>query len=188
MEAVAVHSNLTGIAVVVLAALLCGLAMERLRQPAIVGYILAGVLLGPSALALVENRDQVDVLAELGVLMLLFVIGMELSLRVFRRLWRLAVTATLFQIGASTAVMLVASRLFGWPLGLALLLGFVVALSSTAVAIKVLEDVGELRTRAGRITIGVLVAQDLAVVPMMLVLAAVYRLPVPKRSHLSPGV
>ena len=173
MEAVAVHSNLTGIAVVVLAALLCGIAMERLRQPAIVGYILAGVLLGPSALALVENRDQVVVLAELGVLMLLFVVGMELSLRVFRRLWRLAVTATLFQIGASTAVMLVLSRFFGWPLGLSLLLGFVVALSSTAVAIKVLENVGELRTRAGRITIGVLVAQDLAVVPMMLVLAAV---------------
>lgn len=58
MEAVAVHSNLTGIAVVVLAALLCGLAMERLRQPAIVGYILAGVLLGPSALALVETATR----------------------------------------------------------------------------------------------------------------------------------
>jgi len=74
-----VHSNLTGIAVVALAALVCGIAMERLRQPALVGYILAGVLLGPSGFALVENREQIDVLAELGVLMLLFIVGMELS-------------------------------------------------------------------------------------------------------------
>ena len=73
----AAHSNLTGVAVVALAALVCGLVLERLRQPAIVGYILAGVILGPSALAVVESRAQVDSLAELGVLLLLFVIGME---------------------------------------------------------------------------------------------------------------
>ncbi|MBT3764310.1 MAG: cation/H(+) antiporter, partial [Rhodospirillales bacterium] len=93
MEAAA-HSNLTGIAVVALAALLCGLGLERLRQPAIVGYILAGVLLGPSAFAVVHDRGDIDVLAELGVLMLLFVIGMELSLRAFRRVWKLAVLTT----------------------------------------------------------------------------------------------
>ncbi|HJO72298.1 MAG TPA: cation:proton antiporter [Rhodospirillales bacterium] len=168
MEAV----GLTGIAVVALAALVCGLGLERLRQPAIVGYILAGVLLGPDVFALVENREQVDALAELGVLMLLFVVGMELSLRIFRRLWRLAVLATLFQIGASTAVMLLLSTVLGWPFGLALVLGFVVALSSTAVAIKVLENTGELRTRTGRLTVGVLIAQDLAVVPMLLAIGA----------------
>jgi len=167
-----VHSNLTGIAVVALAALVCGIAMERLRQPALVGYILAGVLLGPSGLALVENREQIDVLAELGVLMLLFIVGMELSLRSFRRLWRLALFMTLFQIAASVGVMLVLSVVFGWEEKLAVLLGFVMALSSTAVAIKILEDVGELRTRAGKIAVGVLIAQDLAVVPMMLGIAA----------------
>ncbi len=171
MEAVA-HSNLTGIAVVVLAALLCGIAMERLRQPALVGYILAGVLLGPSGFAMVENRSQIDVLAELGVLMLLFIVGMELSLRSFRRLWRLAVITTLAQISASVTVMLILSVVFGWSTELAILLGFVVAVSSTAVAIKILEDIGALRTRAGRITVGVLIAQDLAVVPMMLVISA----------------
>jgi len=167
-----VHSNLTGIAAVALAALVCGIAMERLRQPALVGYILAGVLLGPSGLALVENREQIDVLAELGVLMLLFIVGMELSLRSFRRLWRLALFMTLFQIAASVGVMLVLSVVFGWAEKLAVLLGFVMALSSTAVAIKTLEDVGELRTRAGKIAVGVLIAQDLAVVPMMLGIAA----------------
>ncbi len=166
------HSNLTGIAVVVLAALVCGMTMERLRQPALVGYIVAGVLLGPSALAVVESREQIDVLAELGVLMLLFIVGMELSLRSFRRIWGLALMVTAFQVAASVGVMLLLSMAFGWPTGLAVLLGFVVALSSTAVAIKILESIGELRTRSGRITVGVLIAQDLAVVPMMLGIGA----------------
>jgi CPA2 family monovalent cation:H+ antiporter-2 len=171
MEATA-HSDLTGIAIVALAALLCGLGLERLRQPAIVGYILAGVLLGPSAFAVVHDRGDIDILAELGVLMLLFVIGMELSLRAFRRVWKLAVLTTLIQIGVSTSVMYLAATVAGFSVGVSIVLGFVVALSSTAVAIKVLEDIGELRTRAGRITVSVLIAQDLAVVPMMLSLGA----------------
>lgn len=162
------HGDLTGIAIVVLAALACGIGMERLRQPAIVGYIVAGVLLGPSALGIVSSRDTVDLLAEMGVLLLLYVVGMELSLRIFKRLWKVALVATLMQIGVSTGVMLLLSRAFGWPFGVALVTGFAVALSSTAVAIKILDDLGETKTKAGRITIGVLIAQDLAVVPMML--------------------
>ncbi len=167
----AAHSNLTGIALVVLAALLCGMAMERFRQPAIVGYILAGVLLGPSAVGVVESRHSIDILAELGVLLLLFLIGMELSLRTFRKIWVLGLLVTGFQVAASVGVMLLLSLALGWPVGLAVLLGFVIALSSTAVAIKILEGIGELHTRAGRVAIGVLIAQDLAVVPMMLIVS-----------------
>ncbi|MEK9723577.1 MAG: cation:proton antiporter, partial [Rhodospirillaceae bacterium] len=163
------HAALTGIAAVALAALACGIAMTRLRQPAIVGYILAGVLLGPSGLGLVGNREEIHNLAELGVLMLLFLIGMELSLRNFRHIWQVAVGVTAIQIGVGVCLMLVCARLFGWSVPMALLLGFVVALSSTAVAVKILEDMGELRTHTGRIAVGVLVAQDLAVVPMILV-------------------
>ncbi len=165
-------SDLTGIALVALIALLCGMGLTRLRQPAIVGYILAGVVLGPSGLAVVEDRAQIDVLAELGVLLLLFIVGMELSVRLFKRLWKVAVATTLFQIAASLAVTIGASRLLDLPLSLAIFLGFAVAMSSTAVAIKILDDIGELNTRAGRITVGVLIAQDLAVVPMMLLIAA----------------
>jgi CPA2 family monovalent cation:H+ antiporter-2 len=171
MEAVE-HSNLTGIAIVALAALLCGIGMERLKQPAIVGYIVAGVLLGPSAFQVVASTAQVDILAELGVLMLLFLVGMELSLRSFRRMWRIAVLVTAAQIAVPTAAMVLLSRVLGWSYGMAVLVGFALALSSTAVAVKILEDAGELRTRAGRITVGVLIAQDLAVVPMMLALGA----------------
>ena len=168
----ATHGNLTEIAIVALAAMACGLLMERFRQPAIVGYILAGVILGPSAFGLVNDRAQIDMLAELGVLLLLYVVGMELSLRAFRRIWRLATMMTLIQIAASLLVMLVFWYLLDWSIGLTILLAFVVALSSTAVAIKILDGLGELRTRTGMVAVGVLIAQDLAVVPMMLVVSA----------------
>src|SRR5690606_27047524 len=98
------HSDLTGLAVVAVAALLCGILMTRLRQPAIVGYILAGVLLGPSMLGLVTDRENVAVLAEMGVIMLLFLVAMELSLRGFMQVWRVALVATLMQIGLSVGL------------------------------------------------------------------------------------
>ena len=166
------QTELTGLAVVAVAALACGILLTRLRQPAIVGYIIAGVLLGPSGLALVEDRSLIAALAELGVLMLLFVIGMELSLRALARVWRLALVATALQIAVSVGVMLALSRLLDWSVALSILLGFVVAVSSTTVAIKILEDIGQLRTPAGRLAVGVLIAQDLAIVPMMLIIDA----------------
>ena len=166
------HHTLTFVALVAVVALICGIALTRLRQPAIVGYIVAGVVLGPSGFGLVEDRAQINALAELGVLMLLFLIGMELNLRALKPVWRIAALGATLQVVVSLAVMLLLSRVLGWPLGLAVLLGFVVAISSTAVAIKMLDDIGELRSPVGRIAVAVLVAQDLAVVPMMLALNA----------------
>ena len=104
MEA-AHHVDLTGIAIVALGALLFGYGLERLRQPAIVGYIIAGVALGPAGFGAVNARDGIEVLAEMGVLMLLFIIGMELSLRAFMQIWKIAVSTTLFQITASAAAI-----------------------------------------------------------------------------------
>ncbi|MBT5416012.1 MAG: cation/H(+) antiporter [Rhodospirillaceae bacterium] len=164
--------ELTGMAVTALAALAFGLVMTRIKQPAVVGYILAGVALGPSAFALVTERESIALLAELGVLMLLFLVGMELSVSTFKAVWRIAAITTGTQILVSVLASYALSLVFDWPIGLAILLGFMFAVSSTAVAIKMLEDVGEAHTNVGRITIGILVAQDLAVVPMMLTLDA----------------
>ena len=163
------HVNLTGMAVVGLSALLCGLLMARLKQPALVGYIFAGVLLGPSALGVVENREQIGGLAELGVLLLLFLIGTELSVRVFMITWRLALGAVAMQIVGSLAAIFLCSVFLGFTASESILLGFVIALSSTAVAIKMLEEIGQLRNRTGKITVAILIGQDLAFLPMLLV-------------------
>ena len=163
------HINLTGMAIVGLSALLCGMLMARLKQPALVGYIIAGVLLGPSAFGVVENREQIGGLAELGVLLLLFLIGTELSVRVFMVTWKMALTAVALQVAGSLAAIFLCSMILGFTTAESILLGFVIALSSTAVAIKILEETGQIRTRTGRITIAVLIGQDLAFLPMLLI-------------------
>ncbi|MCA1909485.1 MAG: cation:proton antiporter [Magnetospirillum sp.] len=169
------HPALTAAAIVALAALACGVVMTRLRQPAILGYILAGVALGPSGFQLVSNRDAVSTLAEFGVLMLLFVIGIELELRRFIQGWKVAVIATLIQIAGSVGAALLLRHLMGWSFGLSMVLGFAVAVSSTAVVIKMLESSGDLDKPVGRTVIGILIAQDMAVVPMMLFLGSMER-------------
>ena len=164
-------SDITGIAIVAVAAMVCGMAMVRLRQPAIIGYIFAGLILGPNGLSLVENRETIDLLAQLGVIMLLFFIGMELSLRSFRTIWKVAIISALAQIGLSVGALYILGGLFDWPVEWAILFGFCLALSSTAVAVKVLEETGELRNNTGRLTVGILIAQDLAVAPMLVVIS-----------------
>jgi len=162
--------QLTEITLVIVAALAGGLGLAHLKQPPILGYILAGILLGPSGIGLIHSREQVALLAELGVLLLLFVVGMELSLRTFKKVWVVSTLCTIFQIATSLLITGLLSKFFGWSFGLSLLLGFVLSLSSTAVVVKMLESIGEMRTEAGQITIGVLIAQDLAIAPMILIL------------------
>ena len=164
--------KLTAIALVTMAALLCGLLLIRLRQPAIVGYILAGVVLGPTGLKVISNTETVQILAELGVIMLLFLIGMELSLRGFKSVYKKALAAAGLQIIMSIGLFWGIGLFLEWSIERVLVFGFATALSSTAVAIKILEETGDLRTPVGRTTVSVLIAQDLAVIPMLLIVGA----------------
>ena len=164
--------NLTAIAIVFSVALLCGLLLMRFKQPAIIGYIVAGVILGPSGFQIIEETEAAKTLAELGVLLLLFLIGMELSLRAFKTVYKLASVIVLVQVLFSIIVTSVIGIAMSWDWQQGVLLGFVLAVSSTAVTVKVLADRGELRTHFGRITVGILIAQDLAVVAMLLVIEA----------------
>jgi CPA2 family monovalent cation:H+ antiporter-2 len=162
--------QLTEITLVIVAALAGGLFLAHLRQPPILGYILAGILLGPSGMGLIQSREQVGLLAQLGVLLLLFVVGMDLNLRTFKKVWVVSTLCTVFQVTTSILIAAGLAKFFGWSLGLSLLLAFVLSLSSTAVVVKMLESIGEVRSEIGQITIGVLIAQDLAIVPMILIL------------------
>ena len=162
--------NLTEIALVIVAALAGGLGLARLKQPPILGYILAGIILGPSGMGFIQSRNKVDLLAELGVLLLLFVVGMDLNLRTFKKVWVVSTLCTILQVSASIIITVFLSKILGWTFGHALLLGFVLSLSSTAVVVKMLESIGEMRTESGQMAIGVLIAQDLAIAPMILIL------------------
>ncbi|MCP4305605.1 MAG: cation:proton antiporter [bacterium] len=164
--------DLTGIAFITAIAALLGFLLMRFRQPPIVGYILAGIVLGPTGLGLVSNTESITILAELGVIMLLFLIGMEMSVRAFRTVAGAASLVAGGQIAASFAVATLLGLLFGWTLEAVVAIAFIVAISSTAVAMQMLEEIGQLRTATGRITVGVLIAQDIAVVPMLVILGS----------------
>lgn len=169
-EQTAAHlADLGSIALVASLAVLLGLVFIRLRQPPIVGYILAGIVLGPTGFGFIEHSGSISLLAEIGLLLLLFLIGMELSVRAFVRVLAPAIIIAGGQLLAGLSVSALFGMLLGWSLPQILVLGFIIALSSTAVAIKILEDIGELRTETGRITIGVLIAQDIAIVPMLII-------------------
>jgi len=163
-------SNITEIAIVVMVALTGGLVLARLKQPPILGYVLAGVLLGPSGMELVQSRESVTTLADLGILLLLFGLGMELNLRIFKKVWIVTTLCTILQTLFSFVICWGCSSIFGWSLGMSVLLGFVIALSSTAVIVKTLESMDSDKTEIGQITIGILIAQDLAIIPMILIL------------------
>ncbi len=164
------HLHLIPVALLLVGAVAGGLLLAGLRQPPLVGYIIAGAVLGPSGLGLITDRASIEVFAELGVLVLLFVVGTHLSLRAFTSIYKIAVGATALQIMVSVSLMLLLAHLFEWRVQRAILYGFVLALSSTAVGINILKDIGELHSEAGRCAVGVLIAQDLAVVPMLIII------------------
>ncbi len=160
--------HLLAIAILTLAAVTMGLVMVRLKQPPMVGYILAGVTLGPTVLGFVPRAEAVPLLAELGVLFLLFLVGMEISLKAFITDLKPAVLAVVGQLVLAIGAMVLTGAFLGWTTQQSLLLAFVVTMSSTAVALKVLEEIGELRTQLGRIVVAIMIAQDIALVPMLI--------------------
>lgn len=153
-------------------ALCVGVAVtfHRFRLPPIVGFLVAGVLVGPNAIGLVQHKEMVEHLAEVGVVVLLFAVGLEVPLGQIQRLRRAIFVGGGVQIVGTIAVTATVALAFGasWQLGV--LLGFLIALSSTAAATKILVDQGELAAPHGRVVLGVMIAQDLAVVPMILLL------------------
>lgn len=163
------EAHLAAIVAIVPIALLCGLIATGLRLPPLIGYMVAGIVVGPSGFGLVTDRESVSGLADLGVLLLLYVLGMELSLFAFRNIWQKAAITTLIQVGGSVGFMFLVAMIFGWSNEFAVLTGFMLALSSTAVAVKLLETTNELRTRTGQLVVGVLIAQDILVMPMLLI-------------------
>jgi CPA2 family monovalent cation:H+ antiporter-2 len=165
-------TSLTEIALVLAAAFAGGALVRRWNQPVLVGYILVGLLLGPSVLGVISSADQISFLAELGLLLLLFVVGMELDAHRFAEVHRIAITTTLLQIAGALALMAGAGWVFGWTMSRIVVFAFALATSSTAVGLRLLNDMGEMQKPTGNAAVGILIAQDLALIPMLLIIDA----------------
>jgi len=143
---------------------------HRLEVPAIVGYLLTGLLTGPYGFKLVGNPEVVQKLAEIGVVALLFTIGLEFSFRNLVQLRRTVLLGGTLQVLLTLVVAGAISHGLGQPAGQAVFIGFLTALSSTAIVMKLLQDRAEVETPHGSSALGILIYQDLIVVPMMLLL------------------
>ncbi|MDX2084242.1 MAG: cation:proton antiporter [Candidatus Melainabacteria bacterium] len=141
-----------------------------LKLPSLLAFILAGCLVGPFGFGLIEAKGAVQALADVGIMFLLFVIGLELSLHKLRQMRTDALTVGVLQLLLTTGVLTVLFCVLQAPFALAVTLGSIGALSSTAIVLKTLEEQSALDSVPGRLTLGVLITQDLAIIPLMTLL------------------
>src|SRR5215216_976643 len=159
---------LTDIALCVVVAWILAVIARWARQPLIVAYLLGGVVLGPVGLGWIADRNAIQTISELGLIFLLFMIGLEIDLNKVLTAGKAILVTSVIQVVGGTLLGLLLFKLLGFALGQgrldALYLGIAAALSSTVIIVKILYDKQELDTLAGRITLGVLVLQDLAAI------------------------
>ncbi len=155
-----------------LGALLLGALFERFKQNAVLGYLLAGALLGPHAFNVLTNRDAILSIAELGVTLLLFAIGMEFSWRKLRRIGSIALGGGTLQVLVTMGAATWIGRELGLEIRQAIAVGAMMALSSTALVTRLLFDRAEIDSLHGRSTVGILLLQDIAVVPLVILVTA----------------
>jgi CPA2 family monovalent cation:H+ antiporter-2 len=161
----------TDIILIIITAFGCGLLLHRLGQPLILGYIAAGIILGPYTGGFtVSNIHEIELLAEIGVALLLFALGLEFSLKDLKPVKKVALIGTPIQIILTIWLGLGIGFLMGWDWKDSLWLGALISLSSTMVILKTLMSRGWFGTLSSKVMIGMLIVQDLAVVPLMLIL------------------
>ncbi len=142
----------------------------RLKLPSLVGFMVTGVIIGPYGLKLIKELETIEVLAEIGVILLLFTIGLEFSLKRIIEMKRLVFIGGGLQVGLTILVTFIAIWLFGKPANQAVYYGFLFALSSTAIVLKSYVERGEVDAPHGRAGVGILLFQDLSIIPMMILI------------------
>jgi len=162
------HAFLSDILLLLAASIPIVVLLRRLALPPLAGFLVVGALLGPHALAWINAQEQVEALAEIGVALLLFTVGMEFSLPRLLLLKRELFLGGGLQVTFTIAAVALASWLLGAEPKFALLFGFLAATSSTAVVLKMLADEHKVETAHGRVSVSILLFQDLAIIPMLL--------------------
>ncbi|MBE9536041.1 MAG: cation:proton antiporter [Proteobacteria bacterium] len=161
---------LKDIVILLFTLILTSLLSHRIKIPAIIGFIVVGVIIGPFGIGLIHEKELVEVMAEIGVVLLLFTIGIEFSLTEIAKVGTRGLTVAILQVGLSTLLVAGLLYLFKVPVVEAFFIGFVITLSSTAIVLKLYMEAGEMESAQGRLCLGTLLTQDMAIVPMVLFL------------------
>lgn len=157
------------LAIVAALAVVVTVLLARFQLPTVAGLLASGALLGPYGLHLATSVDSIEILAEVGVVLLLFTIGLEFSLARLKVIFRQVALGGFLQVALTMLVTVLVARAFGEPMGRSVFYGFVFALSSTAIVLRNLAERRELDAPHGQFIVGTLIFQDLCVVPMMLI-------------------
>ncbi|AZJ35626.1 monovalent cation:proton antiporter family protein [Tenacibaculum singaporense] len=143
--------------------------LQKLKLPSIIGFLLTGIVIGPYGLSLINAVEEVEVLSEIGVILLLFVIGMELSIKQLASIKKTIFIGGFLQVGMTAIVTGVIYYFLGYSWNESVFVGFLFSLSSTAIVLKTLQDRKEILTPHGRNALAILIFQDIIIVPMMLI-------------------
>lgn len=141
---------------------------NKFKLPSVVGFLLTGIIAGPYALGLIADLEVIDILAEIGVILLLFIIGMEFSVKKLIKIKNIVFIGGLLQVVMTILSVVLILSFTDIPYNQAVFIGFLVALSSTAIILKILQDNDQVDSHHGKISLGILIFQDLIIVPMML--------------------
>ena len=159
------------LAVVILISLAIALLYigQHFKLPSIVSFLIIGILVGPFGFALITNQSAIEMVGQIGIILLLFTIGLEFSFEKLLHSWRIVIIGGLVQVCTTIVAITLITTYFKMPFNEALVFGFIVSLSSTAIVMKILQERGEVDTIQGRTLLGILIFQDLAIIPMILI-------------------
>lgn len=164
-----------------------GFTLKLFNQPHVIAYLIVGIIIGPWGLSLITDTESIARLGSVGVVFLLFFVGMETDAQKLVENWKLAIFGTLFQIVLSVAFVWILGLFFGWSIERIVLIGFVISLSSTAIVIKLLQDSNALDSKIGQGALGILLAQDLAIIPMLIIIG-LYQTDAAESAHIGKQV
>lgn len=159
---------LTDIVIILGLAVIVILIFQRFKIPTILGFLITGFITGPYGLSLVKASHEVEILAEIGVILLLFIIGLEFSLKSLSAIKKAVLIGGSLQVGLTTVLVAALANQFNFSWPEAIFMGFLFALSSTAIVLKIFQERGEINTPHGKMIVAILIFQDIIVVPMML--------------------
>lgn len=161
-------SILENIVIILALSTLVNLIFTRLKIPTVIGYLMTGVIAGPHLLGVIHNQEDIELLAEIGVIILLFTIGMEFSLKHLLKIRRIVFVGGFIQVTFTAGIFYLMSNVYGMDWKGGIFIGFLAALSSSALVLKILQERSELTSNYGRTVLGILIFQDLMLIPLLL--------------------